>query len=45
MIFEYILKIQLNDILYNNIDCDRIEVNHLHKSIDIDKDDIEIIQE
>ncbi len=43
--FEYILKIQLSDILRSDVDRDRTEVSHLHKSIDIDKNDIETIRE
>ena len=43
MIFEYILKIELNDIFYYYFDDNRIKVSHFRKSINIDKNDIEVI--
>ena len=45
MIFEYILKIELNSIFHNNFDDNKIKMNHFHKSIDVNKNDIKIIRE
>ena len=43
MIFEYILKIKLSNIFHHYFDDNRIKMNHFHKSINVNKNDIEII--
>ena len=43
MMFEYVLKIELNDIFCRYFGDGRIKVNHFRKSIDADKDDVEVI--
>ena len=45
MMLEYILKIKLDNILHSDIGSDRAEVSHLRKSVDADKDDVEVIRE